>query len=450
MKAQYLSEIMDDLGVSRFTIKILVVVGIAMMFDGFDYMIVSYTMPQIAAEWGLDSVSMGGLSSWSLLGLVVGGSLSGIVADHIGRKKTLVGSTVLYSVLSVVTFFSTGYEMFALCRVLTGAGLGACIPMANTINSEYAPTKVRGLFIALGMAFMILGQILAGVFAVFVIPVFGWRVSYLLGGIPVFYALAIHFVLPESALWLVVKGRKAEAVAIVKQMERSAGVPARNWKPEDILVPVQAKTVGVRGLFSRGYALSTVGLWLNAFFIAAVMYGINAWTPSMLLLTGFDVTESYGFTIAQNFAAMVATCLAGMMIERTGRIRGAFIAFGLAILSCIAMSFALGLGHAAIFAGCIFLGFSVNFAITCPKSLTPELFPTEFRGTAIAFTAAVGRIGGFCAPLAFGVAVGAGMSFGNLMLLLVAPLALAVFALVPCARKETMGVSLEELHGARK
>ena len=53
--------------------------------------------------------------------------------------------------------------MFAVCRVLTGAGLGACIPMANTINSEYAPTKVRGLFVALGMAFMILGQILAGV-----------------------------------------------------------------------------------------------------------------------------------------------------------------------------------------------------------------------------------------------------------------------------------------------
>ncbi len=86
------------------------------------------------------------------------------------------------------------------------------------------------------------------------------------------------------------------------------------------------------------------------------------------------------------------------------------------------MSFALGAGHAAIFAGCVFLGFSVNFAITCPKSLTPELFPTEFRGTAIAFTAAVGRIGGFCAPLAFGVAVGAGMSFGHLMLLLVVPL----------------------------
>ncbi len=450
MKAQYLSEIMDDLGVSKFTVKVLLVVGVAMAFDGFDYMIVSYTMPQIAAEWGLDSVQMGGLSSWSLLGLVIGGSLSGIVADHVGRKKTLIGSTVLYSLLSVLTFFSTGYGMFAVCRVLTGAGLGACIPMANTINSEYAPTKVRGLFVALGMAFMILGQILAGIFAVFVVPVFGWRVSYLLGGIPVFYAVAIHFILPESALWLVVKNRKDEAIAIVASMERSAGIVPRDWRPDDILVPPPAPTVGVKGLFSRPYVFATVGLWVNAFFIAAVMYGINAWTPSMLLIAGFDVSSSYGFTIAQNFAALVATCLAGMMIERTGRIKGAFFAFALAILSCVAMSFALGAGHAAIFAGCVFLGFSVNFAITCPKSLTPELFPTEFRGTAIAFTAAVGRIGGFCAPLAFGVAVGAGMPFGQLMLLLVVPLALAVLALAPCVRKETKGISLEELHGAAK
>ena len=53
----------------------------------------------------------------------------------------------------------------------------------------------------------------------------------------------------------------------------------------------------------------------------------------MLLIAGFDVSSSYGFTIAQNFAALVATCLAGMMIERTGRIKGAFFAFALAILS---------------------------------------------------------------------------------------------------------------------
>ena len=447
MGKHYLSEIMDDLGVSRFTIKILVIVGVAMVFDGFDYMIVSYTMPQISAEWGLDSVQTGSLSSWSLLGLVVGGSLSGIVADRIGRKKTLVGSTVLYSLLSALTFFSPGYEAFAACRVLTGAGLGACIPMANTINSEYAPTKVRGLFIALGMAFMILGQILAGLFAVLVIPTLGWRVSYLLGGIPVFYALAIHSLLPESALWLVVKGRKKEAIAIVRDMERSAGRPPRAWSPDDIEVPPPATTPGVKGLFSKGYALSTTGLWINAFFIAAVMYGINAWTPSMLIASGFDLASSYGFTMAQNGAAMVSTCLAGMMIEKVGRIRGSFLAFGLAVLSCIVMSVALGVGGAAVLAGCVLLGFSVNFAITCPKSLTPELFPTEFRGTAIAFTAAVGRLGGFCAPLAFGAAMGAGMPFSQLILVLVVPLVLSAAALLLCARKETRGISLEELHG---
>jgi MFS family permease len=448
MKKQYLSEIMDELGISKFTIKILIIIGIAMVFDGFDYMIVSYTMPQIAAEWGLDSVKAGSLSSWSLLGLVIGGSLSGIIADRYGRKNTLIMSTVLYSFFSILTFFASGYEIFSLCRVLTGAGLGACIPMANTINSEYAPTKVRGLFIALGMAFMILGQILAGFFAMFLIPLFGWRISYLIGGVPIFYAIVIHFVMPESALWLIVMGRKDKAITIIKMMERSAGRQPHNWKPDDILVPAKTKTVGVRALFSKSYVLSTVGLWINAFFIASVMYGINAWTPSMLLMSGFDTTSSYGFTIVQSAAAMIATCLAGLMIERRGRIKGSFVAFSLAIVACISMSFALSKGHWAIFAGCILIGFSVNFAITCPKSLTPELFPTEFRGTAIAFSAAFGRIGGFCAPLVFGIVVGYGMSFSQLMLMLVIPLLLSVAALFLCIRKETKGISIEELHQA--
>lgn len=436
---------MDELGVTRFTLKILVLIGVAMLFDGFDYMVVSYTMPQISAEWGLDGVQSGSLASWSMLGLVVGGAASGMIADRVGRKKTLMGGTLLYSLVSALTFFAPGYDAFVICRLLTGVGLGACIPMANTINSEYAPTRVRGLFVALGLAFMIVGQMLAGVFALVVIPAFGWRVTYLLGGIPICYVIVLRFALPESALWLVARGRKQEALVIVAEMERSAGVPPRPRTPDDLICPPPMTSRGVGALFGRRYWKMTVGLWVNAFFIAAVMYGVNAWTPSMLMESGFEMAQSYGYTIAQNAAALLATCLAGVMIEKVGRIRGAFAAVALALVSCGVMALVLQCAHGAVLLGCILLGFSVNFAITCPKSLTPELYPTELRGTAIALTAAVGRIGGFLAPLAFGLAVGAGWSFAQLSLTLMVPLALSGAALLLCVGHETMGVSLEEM-----
>jgi MFS family permease len=87
-----------------------------MVFDGYDYMIVSYTMPQISAEWALNKVQTGSLSSWSLFGLIIGGCLSGIISDKIGRKKTLVSAIAMYSILSIPIYFSTSFEQFAFFR----------------------------------------------------------------------------------------------------------------------------------------------------------------------------------------------------------------------------------------------------------------------------------------------------------------------------------------------
>ncbi len=96
-----------------------------MVFDGYDYMVVSYTMPQISAEWALDKVQTGSLSSWSLFGLIVGGMFAGILSDRIGRRKTLTCSIAAYSLLTIPIYFSTGFGQFALFRVLAGVGLGA-------------------------------------------------------------------------------------------------------------------------------------------------------------------------------------------------------------------------------------------------------------------------------------------------------------------------------------
>ena len=163
MKAQYLSEIMDDLGVSKFTVKVLLVVGVAMAFDGFDYMIVSYTVPSLQAEWGLSSTITGSLSSWSLIGLVLGGLIAGPLADKMGRRKALASMTIIYGILNLPLYFSNSWEFFAFFRVLAGTGLGATIPMVTTCFSEWVPSKNRSFFITVGMAFMSCGWLLAGV-----------------------------------------------------------------------------------------------------------------------------------------------------------------------------------------------------------------------------------------------------------------------------------------------
>jgi MFS family permease len=153
-----------------------------MVFDGYDYMVVSYTMPQISAEWALNKVQTGSLSSWSLFGLIIGGACAGIISDKIGRRKTLIYSIAAYSLLTIPIYFCTSFEQFAFFRALAGVGLGACIPVVTTIFSESTPTSRRALFITFGMAWMIVGWVLGGLIPTLLVPHHGWRVCYLIGG----------------------------------------------------------------------------------------------------------------------------------------------------------------------------------------------------------------------------------------------------------------------------
>lgn len=170
MRKEYVSEILEQPGGLRFSIKILIFVGLAMVFDGFDFMIVSFTMPQISAEMELGLIATGSLASFSLIGMLVGGFFSGYLADKLGRKHVLNVSIMIYSILTVPIFFVHSYDLFALCRIFSGVGVGAVIPLSVTLVSEYAPTNHRGAFVTLTKMFMMLGWVLAGLVAMYVVP----------------------------------------------------------------------------------------------------------------------------------------------------------------------------------------------------------------------------------------------------------------------------------------
>lgn len=440
LKKRTVSEVIDSFGVNKFTWFIFFFLGLAMVFDGYDYMIVSYTMKAIKATWSLSDVAAGSLSSWSLLGLVVGGAISGIVSDKYGRKKTLASAIAIYSVLTIPIYFAPNFAFFATFRVLAGVGLGSCIPIVTTVFSESVPTKKRAIFITFGMAWMIVGWLLAGIVGTIMVPRFGWRICYLIGGIPLLYSILLFLKMPESVHWLVSKGRFDEAAERIQFIEKMATGKSSKWDPASLVVPPKAKESGPKALFSKNYWMATAGIWITYFCGSFIVYGINAWLPYLMEEKGFSAATA----IVNNAAAIIANVSAGYVSEAIGRRKNVIMSYLVIILAILCMAF-VGNNFVVVILANMFMGFTMNYAITTVQPLMAESYPTAFRNTGVAWCQAFGRFGGALAPIVAGVVQGLGKSYSMSFLFYIIPAAIGAAGAFAFIRTETKGKSLDQL-----
>jgi len=399
-KKSTISEIVDDLGVSKYTWTVYFLVGLALLFDGFDYMIVAYTMPQMAKEWALTKIQTGSLSSWSVIGLIFGGVMSGLISDFLGRKKTLIFFVAFYSILTLPIYFAHSFQTFALLRILSGIGLGACIPIAITMMSECAPTKNRGYFISSIMSFYVLGWVVAGIAAIFVVPVYGWRFVYLLGALPALYCLLLVFKLNESTHWLLGKGREAEAIGIINKMEIAAKGVASEWAPGSLIAPPTSKKVGVSAIFSPEYRKVTMTIWVLYFMGTLVVYGIAGWLPTLLVGKGYGLVKGYSFAVLQNVFGMIGGMATGYMADIVGRRKNVIFGWIFTAAAILLLGYA-GNQWQVVVCGVV-VGFAINWAISGTQPIMAEAYPTKFRNTGVAWAQAFGRIGGFFGPIGAG------------------------------------------------
>ncbi|GAB6156595.1 MFS transporter [Desulfosporosinus burensis] len=408
-KKSTISEIIDSLGVSKYTFTVYLLVGLALLFDGYDYMIVAYTMPQMAKEWALTKVQTGSLASWSLLGLMIGGIFSGVISDRIGRKKTLAFFVAFYSILTMPIYFAPNFEVFAILRVIAGMGLGACIPIAVTMMSESAPTKNRGYFISSIMAFYVLGWVIAGIVAIYIVPVYGWRVCFLTGGIPALFSIVLLFKLNESPHWLLSKGREKEALELIKKMEISAKGVASDWAPGSLIVPPAFKKVGVSAIFSPEYRKATMTIWTIYFMGSVVIYGITGWLPTLLVGAGYGLVKGYSFAVLQNVFGMIGGLCTGYVADIIGRRKNVIMGWGFTAIAILLLGVAGNQWQVVVFG--VVVGFAMNWALSGTQPLLAEAYPTEFRTTGVSWAQAFGRVGGFLGPIVAGYVQQMGVGF---------------------------------------
>lgn len=153
------------------------------LLDGFDTAAIGYIAPSLIAEWGVSKPALAPVLSAALFGLATGALLSGPLADRLGRKTVLVSSVAVFALACLASGFSPDIWTLAALRFVTGLGLGAAMPNAVTLMSEYCPDARRATLTNAMFCGFPLGAALGGFLASWMIPQFGWRSVLILGGI---------------------------------------------------------------------------------------------------------------------------------------------------------------------------------------------------------------------------------------------------------------------------
>lgn len=219
------SERLDRLPVTGKHKKLLVGSGIGWALDAMDVGLVSFIIAALAVHWDLDKTTTSWIASVGFIGMAIGAALGGLLADKIGRRHVFAITLLVYGLATGASALAGSVAVLIIFRFLTGLGLGAELPVASTLVSEFAPRHIRGRMVVWLEAFWAVGWILAAVIGTFVVAKSenGWRWGLALGAVPAVYALYVRMKMPESVRFLESRGRDDEAEEVVRSFE--ADVP---------------------------------------------------------------------------------------------------------------------------------------------------------------------------------------------------------------------------------
>src|SRR4051794_21933997 len=238
------AELIDERPLSGFQLRTISLCGMVLLLDGFDTQCIGFLAPAIAAELGLAMKAFGPVFSAALIGLMIGALASGPIADRLGRKAVVVGSALTFAFFTVLTARAGTLQEFVIFRFLTGLGLGGAMPNVVALTSEYTPRRLQPIFVSGLFAGMPLGALVAGLLTSEMLPLWGWRSVFYVGGLlPLVIALLLIKLLPESVRFLAATG--ADPRRIARIMKRIApdlegiGIHVPPPAPESTGLPVK-------------------------------------------------------------------------------------------------------------------------------------------------------------------------------------------------------------------
>jgi MFS transporter, AAHS family, 4-hydroxybenzoate transporter len=427
-------QLLDDGKLQGLPITVILFCAAALILDGFDIQAVSYAGPAIVADWGVSKAALGPVLAASLIGMGAGGLIAGPIGDRYGRKIGLIGSILLLSLATLLCSIATSMNELIVYRFIAGLGMGGVLPNMTALMAEYTPKRWRNLIVTIIIVGVPVGGMLGAEVAVHVLPVWGWRAIFVVGGVmPLALAFLMMLTTPESLRFLMRQPNTSDKVA--KLVGRLAG---KTYSKDDqffLNEPKHESGGTVRALVSRDYLRDTLALWLTFFCVIFALFACVNWVPTLLTDLGFDAKSAANALFYFNLGGVLSTLLLGPVLIRFGS-RPVLL-----VTAALGATAAFLLGHTQVdivnglpasddwiilVAALLAAGGCIIGIQSCLYAVSANIYPTAFRSTGVGWGLGIGRLGGILSAFSGSIVLELGIGAPGFFTIVAGALVLAM------------------------
>jgi MFS transporter, AAHS family, benzoate transport protein len=395
---------------SRGSAAAVLVCWLLVVFDGYDLIVYGTVQASLISEtgWGLDKATAGTIGSMAFLGMMIGAIFAGRMADSWGRRRTILGCAVVFSVFTVLCAFAPNAAIFGALRLLAGIGLGGLVPSANALVAELVPTKWRSIVATLMMSGVPIGGSIAALVGIQLIPAFGWPAMFLVA------VLALVIVVPLGLKYL--PETLAPVSAAGKDRDRGKAVRKDSAEPSGFSSLLHAPYLGISVLFAVA-TIATLFAW----------YGLGTWLPNLMQLAGYNLGSALTFALALNLGAVAGSVITAWAGTRFGPIPTAIAAAAVAAGALVVLVTGPPVG--IVYVMLVLAGVGTHGTQCLIIAAVASHYPGHLRGTALGWALGTGRIGAVAAPQAGGLLLAAGLGVNSNFLAFAGAAAIAALLL---------------------
>jgi putative MFS transporter len=309
---------LDRLPLSSFHRRIMWLIGAGMFFDGFDIYIVA-TVLGATLKSGFSTMRQNAqFVSATFLGMMLGSFLTGFLGDRYGRRFTYQANLAIFGLASIAAGFAPSMGVLILLRFIIGIGLGAENVVGYSTLAEFVPPQARGKWLGGMSAVVTTGLPAAGLVGTLVIPHFGWRAMFLLGGLGALIVWYLRRALPESPRWLESVGRTQEAETILQAIESEVS-SSHGSLPHPTSTPAPMRSRSLGSLVSPVLLPRMVVGCFTLIVINTLIYGFVTWLPTFFVQAGLSIAKSFGYALVMSFGAPIGSAVGAFTADSWGR-----------------------------------------------------------------------------------------------------------------------------------